>query len=63
MDINYNKEPVHFCKVCLSLAIKPYSDNVDYCNECGSTRIGYVHIFDWEKLYKLRYGKKFIDKV
>lgn len=45
----YNKVPVHYCEDCLSLAILSW-ENTDYCDKCGSTRIGETDIHTWEKL-------------
>lgn len=30
--------------------------NLDYCDECGSTDIGQLHIEEWRNLYRDRYG-------
>lgn len=60
---DYNNEPVYFCTSCLSLAIMNYSGIVNaYCGHCTSTDIRECHISEWEKLYKEKYGHKFIDK-
>lgn len=60
----YNNEPVYYCKHCLSLKIRnvPMIEDSDYCDECGSTNIGQCSIEEWEKMYKERYGFKFLDK-
>lgn len=54
----YNDIPVHYCKGCLSLKIKTVMEglNLDYCDECGSTDIGQLHIEEWRNLYRDRYG-------
>ena len=57
----YNDIPVEYCAHCLSLAIMD-ADGIPYCNECGSTDIKEANIFDWENLYKTRYGKSYIGK-
>ena len=57
----YNDIPVEYCAHCLSLAIMD-ADGIPYCNECGSTDIKKANIFDWENLYKTRYGKSYIGK-
>lgn len=59
---DYNNEPVFYCKSCLSLLVKPYSDNINYCDDCGSTNIGKTHIVLWENMYFDRYKIKLIDK-
>lgn len=58
---DYNNEPVHYCKNCLSLCIKTI-DNTDYCEKCGSTTIDSTQIEDWEKAYVLKYGEEFLIK-
>lgn len=57
----YNKEPVLYCTSCLSLKIMGV-DDMDYCDDCGSTDVVSSSIEEWENLYIQRYGKKFIDK-
>lgn len=59
--INYNDEPVFYCKTCLSLRVKTVDidSNLDYCDKCGSTDIGQAHIEEWKKLYKEKYGTNF----
>ena len=59
---DYNNEPVHYCKHCLSLKIKIVG-GYDFCDECGSTDILTAHIDEWEKLYEQRYGHKFLEEV
>lgn len=45
-EINYNDEPVFYCKSCLSLKIRsiPSMDESEYCDECSSTDIGQCSI-------------------
>ena len=59
----YNKEPVYYCKSCLSLKIRNIvsMEDSDYCDECGSTNIEQCSIQEWEKLYKERYGHNFLE--
>lgn len=59
----YNKEPVFFCKSCLSLRIKTVAvgSDLDYCDECGSTDIDHTHIEEWEEHYRNRYGFNYIN--
>lgn len=59
--LNYNDEPVIYCKHCLSLAIKTI-DTYDYCVQCGSTNLGALHIDDWEEMYEDKHGEKYINK-
>lgn len=61
---DYNEEPVFYCKNCLSLKVKivPVDSGLDYCDDCGSTDIEHANIYDWENLYKERYGTFFLNK-
>lgn len=61
--LNYNEEPVYYCKHCLSLKVRdvPMIEDSDYCDECGSTCIGKCSIEEWENLYKSKYGFRFLD--
>ena len=64
VEQDFNSEPVFYCKHCLSLNIKSVDDSIDtdyldFCDECGSTDIGYINIFDWEKMYKEKYNIDF----
>lgn len=60
----YNKEPIYYCKNCLSLRIRniPLIDQSDYCDECGSTNIEQCTIEEWEELYINKFGHKYLDK-
>lgn len=55
----YNKEPVIYCKKCLSLKIMSLNDNIDYCDECGCTDTDSTDIETWRELYRKKYGKTF----
>ena len=59
----YNKIPVHYCSDCLSLAVVTVAGMEDacYCDKCGSTGIEQTSIFEWERMYKDRYGCKFLE--
>lgn len=57
---NYNEEPVYHCTRCLSLAIME-SEGTMYCDKCGNTDIQQANIFDWENLYKGKYGDKYLN--
>lgn len=60
-DINeYNKEPVYYCKQCMSLRIMSLDDTTCFCDECGSTEIDQTDITSWEKMYEEEYGEKFL---
>ena len=53
---NYNDEPVHYCKHCLSLS-NPIvlDDGTEYCEFCGSTEFVDSHIDEWEKQFEQKY--------
>lgn len=61
--VNYNDEPVFYCKSCLSLKIMsiPSMDDSEYCDECSSTDIGQCNIEEWEQMYKQRYGHSYLE--
>lgn len=44
--INYNDEPVFYCKHCLSLKIinDTHLADLEYCGDCGSTYINTTDI-------------------
>ena len=52
----YNDIPVFYCKDCLALNIKTVAGDLEYCDRCGSTDIGNLHIEAWQGLYRKRYG-------
>lgn len=60
----YNKEPIYYCKNCLSLRVRniPLIEQSDYCDECGSTNIEQSTIEEWEEIYKNKFGHKYLDK-
>lgn len=55
----YNDEPVFYCDQCLSLLIK-IMDDYEYCDDCGNTDVRQMHIHDWEKMYRYKYGEDFL---
>lgn len=68
-----NNEPVHYCKLCLSLTIRKvefqsrvdsvdHKRCIDYCVDCGNTEIAQDHILDWEDKYKDKYGRDFLTE-
>lgn len=61
----YNKEPVYYCKDCLSLRIKtvPLVSGLDYCDSCSSTQIEQTTIEEWQRLYKERYGIDYLNNT
>lgn len=62
--LEYNKEPVFYCKNCLSLRIRSIEclDNSEFCDECGSTNIEKCTIEEWENLYIQKFGHKFLEE-
>lgn len=56
----YDSVPVIYCRKCLSLKIMVLDDNIDYCDECGSTEMESTDIFSWQKMYEEKYGKPYI---
>ncbi len=61
--IDYNEEPVFYCKQCLSLKIRSVQNLKDseYCDDCGATDIECINIKDWSDLYKKRYGHDYLE--
>lgn len=55
-------DTVDFCSRCYSLKIK-YEDSIgmDCCEDCGCTDFKTATFDEWEKLYKERYGHKFVE--
>ena len=47
--MDYNDEPVVYCKRCHSLRIIAGNGFPDYCEDCGSTDLGDEHIEQWLK--------------
>lgn len=67
MDIqklkDFNSDPVIFCSKCYSLKIiHEDTVNSDCCGECGCSDLSTSTIDEWEKLYKNRYGHRYIEK-
>lgn len=56
----YEEEPVKYCKHCLSLKIREL-EGQQYCDTCGSTDIKESNVFEWEKLYVILHGEKFLN--
>lgn len=56
---DYNREPVFYCKKCLSLAIIAYNEAGihEYCNSCGSIDIATTTIEEWQQMYSEKYNK------
>lgn len=60
--IDYDAEPVEYCKRCYSLRIR-YEEAIDACccMDCGSTETGTTDIRTWERMYRDRYGHSFLE--
>ena len=56
----YDEELVHYCKQCLSLAIKVGEEGVSYCDLCGCSSTGRVLIDEHSDLWADRYGYDFL---
>lgn len=52
---------VYYCKDCLSLSIKTTELDIDFCGDCGSTDIGHCPFEEWQKKYKSKYGRNFLN--
>lgn len=61
-DSKYDALPITYCKNCLSLKVMVLDDEVSYCDDCGCTDTESTDIYTWEKLYKEKYGKTFLNK-
>lgn len=59
----YNSEPVTYCARCYSLGVV-HEDfiGMDCCKECGSSDLLTSSEEEWERLYKQRYGHKFVEE-
>lgn len=59
-----DEDSVIYCTKCYSLKIK-YEESIDMdcCADCGCTDFKTTSFDDWEKLYKSRYGHKFVEEV
>jgi hypothetical protein len=61
--IDYNEEPVHYCKECLYLGNPKYTETeleghqLEYCPYCGSTEFEDSHIIEWENKFEEKYKK------
>ena len=61
----FNQEPVHYCKQCLSLKVMRVAgmDDAAYCDECGSTDIGEASIDEWRKLFREKHGFDYLENT
>lgn len=60
--VDYNEEPVIYCKNCLSLKIMNFDGVADYCDKCGCTNTDSTDIESWEKMYINKYGEPYTVK-
>jgi len=62
--VDYDDEPVYYCKRCLSLNIRqiPMLEGQYYCAECGTVELATATIDEWKELYRKKYGKDYIEK-
>lgn len=64
-NIDYNEEPVFYCKRCLSLKIRRIGEEEEgcYCDNCGSGSedIGQCSIQEWEQMYSNKYKESYLD--
>ena len=60
VNAEYNDDPVHYCKRCLSLNIRVDDNGEEFCENCTSTNIARTNVFKWEKMYKQMYGINFL---
>lgn len=60
----YNKEPVYYCKKCLSLKIGYVAvlEGSEYCEDCNSTNIGKALIEEWDKMFFNKYGYHYLEE-
>ena len=60
----YNKEPVYYCKKCLSLKIGYVAvlEGSEYCEDCNSTNIGKAPIEECDKMFFNRYGYHYLEE-
>lgn len=64
----YNAEPVHYCKHCLSLNIKELNKSqIHVCGDCGNIHNDKdsdgISIDEWNVLYTKEYGRPFIRET
>ena len=59
----FNQEPVHYCKQCLSIKIMRVAgmDDAAYCDDCGSTDIGETSIEEWRRLFREKHGFDYLE--
>lgn len=54
---DYDKEPVYYCKRCLSLRIRTMRGVGDYCDSCGSLAIDTTSIHEHERMVRERVNR------
>lgn len=64
---DYNNILVEYCKTCLSLKAMMLSygknliSDVTYCGDCGNSEMDSCHIEEYNKMYKEKYKKDYLD--
>lgn len=58
--INYNDEPIYYCKNCLSICIIN-GKFMDYCADCGSTNISQTSMEEYDEIRYKRFGKRLFN--
>ena len=60
----YNKEPIYYCKKCLSLKIGYVAvlEGSEYCEDCNSTNIEKAPIEEWDKMFFKKYGYHYLEE-
>lgn len=54
-SIDYDDEPVYYCKYCLSLDNPELVGDIEYCKYCGSTEFEKDSIENWENKFEEKY--------
>ena len=56
-----DEDNVLYCPNCLSLQIIGIEGtDICYCGKCGHTNIAECSFDEWDKMYKKKYGKKYL---
>lgn len=62
--IDYDDEPVHYCKRCMSLSIRTMDNSdalLDYCDDCGSTDVAVAgNIQEYAAILSVEKGESLI---
>ena len=60
-EIDYNEEPVFYCRNCLSLKIMD-GGFIDYCDNCNSTDTDTASLEEYDEMHLKRFGRKVFYK-